>query len=301
MRVSTSQLFQQRVTALLAQQEQLGKTEIQLATGKRVMTAADDPLAAVRNLQLGDQLARLDQYQKNVDTASSRLDQEEGVLASSADLLQRVRELAVNGLNATNGPAELKSLAFEVREHLDQLLNLANTRDANGEYLFSGYQGDTEAYTADGVGNFSYNGDQGQRHLQISSSRQIAVADHGVRVFEGIATAAGGVASTFDILYNFAESLNAGSPDPDILTDIDAALNRTFDVRAEVGSRLRSLEDQRNTNSAVALHFEGERSDIMDLDYAEAISRFNQQLLAFETSQQVFSKVQGLSLFDYLG
>ena len=300
MRISTTQLFQQRVSALLEQQEKLSKTEIQLATGKRVMSASDDPLASVRNLQLGDQLAQLAQYQRNVDTASSRLNQEEGVLASSVDVLQRVRELAVNALNATNGPAELKSLEFEVREHLDQLLHFANTRDANGEYLFSGYQGDTEAFTADGVGNFNYNGDQGQRHLQISSTRQIAVTDHGTRVFEGIPAAAGGISSTFDILYNFAESLNAGNPAPDMLTDIDAALNRTFDVRAEVGSRLRSLEDQRNTNDATTLHFEAERSDIMDLDYAEAISRFNQQLLAYETSQQVFAKVQGLSLFDYL-
>ena len=300
MRISTTQLFQQRVSALLEQQEKLSKTEIQLATGKRVMSASDDPLASVRNLQLGDQLAQLAQYQKNVDTASSRLNQEEGVLASSVDVLQRVRDLAVNALNATNGPAELKSLEFEVREHLDQLLHFANTRDANGEYLFSGYQGDTEAFTADGVGNFNYNGDQGQRHLQISSTRQIAVTDHGTRVFEGIPAAAGGISSTFDILYNFAESLNAGNPAPDMLTDIDAALNRTFDVRAEVGSRLRSLEDQRNTNDATALHFEAERSDIMDLDYAEAISRFNQQLMAYETSQQVFAKVQGLSLFDYL-
>ena len=301
MRISTTQLFQQRVMALLEQQVKLGKTEIQLATGKRVLSASDDPLASVRNLQLGDQLAQLQQYQKNVDTAASRLNQEEGVLASSVDVLQRVRDLAVNALNATNGPAELASLEFEVREHLDQLLHFANTRDANGEYLFSGYQGDTEAFTADGAGNFNYNGDQGQRHLQISSTRQLAMTDHGARVFEGVPTAAGGIASTFDILYNFAESLSTGNPAPDLLTDIDAALNRTFDVRAEVGSRLRSLDDQRNTNDATALHFETERSDIMDLDYAEAISRFNQQLLAYETSQQVFAKVQGLSLFDYLG
>jgi len=301
MRISTAQLFQDRVTALLDQQARLGRTELQLATGKRILTAADDPAASVRNLQLTDQLSRLQQYQKNVDTAISRLDTEEGVLASSADVLQRVRDIAVNALNATNGPAELRSLEFEVRSNLEQLVNLANTRDANGEYLFSGYQGDTEAFTADGSGNFTYNGDQGQRYLQVSSTRQIAVSDNGTRVFQGVPAAAGGITSTFEMLYNFADSLNAGNPDRDILTDIDSALDRLYNVRAEVGSRLRSLDDQRNTNESAALLLEVERSDIMDLDYAEAISRFNQQLLAFQTSQKVFTRVQGLSLFDYLG
>ena len=128
----------------------------------------------------------------------------------------------------------------------------------------------------------------------------MAVSDHGVRVFEGIATAGGGTASTFDILQDFADALAAGTPDGDMLTDIDAALNRTFEVRAEVGSRLRSLEDQYAINDAATLLLEGERADIMELDYAEAITRFNQQLLAFQTAQQVFTKVQGLSLFDYI-
>jgi flagellar hook-associated protein 3 FlgL len=301
MRISTAQLFQQRVSAILDQQLRLSRTEQQLATGKRILAASDDPAASLRNLQLGDRLAQTQQYQKNVDAATSRLALEEGILAGAVNLLQRSRELAVQANNATLSPADLKAIEVEIRENLDGLLDMANSQDANGEYLFSGYQGGAEAFTHDGAGNFSYNGDQGQRHLQVSATRQIAVGDHGARVFTGVPAAAGGVTSTFDILYDFAEALSAGAPDPATITDIDTAMTQLLDTRAGVGSRLRALDEQRNTNDSLSLLLEQDRSALTDLDYAEAISRFNRQLLAFQASEQVFSRIQGLSLFDYLG
>ena len=301
MRISTAQLFQQRVSAMLDQQVRLSRTEQQLATGKRILSASDDPAASLRDLQLGDRVAQTSQFQKNVDTATSRLSLEEGVLASSVNLLQRVRELAVQSNNGSLNASDLRAIETEVRESLDDLLHIANSQDANGEYLFAGYRVDTEAFTHDGLGNITYNGDQGQRHLQVSSTRQIAVSDHGAGVFMGVPAAAGGVTSTFDILYDFAEALHNGTTSNETIPDIDSAMNSLLDTRAEVGARLRAVDGQREMNESMSLLLEQERSALTDLDYAEAISRFNQQLLAFQASQQVFSKVQGLSLFDYLG
>ena len=301
MRISTAQLFQQRVMSMLDQQVKLSRTEQQLATGKRILSASDDPAASLRGLQLGDRIAQTGQFQKNVDAATSRLALEEGTLASAVNLLQRVRDLAVQSTNGTNSPSDLKAIEIEVRESLDDILQIANSQDANGEYLFAGYQVDAEAFTHDGLGNITYNGDQGQRHLQVSSTRQIAVGDHGASVFMGVPAAAGGITSTFDVLYDFAEALNTGAPSTDTISDIDAAMNHLLDTRAEVGARLRTLDGQRSMNDSLALLLEQDRSALTDLDYAEAISRFNQQLLAFQATEQVFSKVQGLSLFNYLG
>ena len=301
MRISTAQLFQQRVMSMLDQQVKLSRTEQQLATGKRILSASDDPAASLRGQQLGDRIAQTGQFQKNVDAATSRLALEEGTLASAVNLLQRVRDLAVQSTNGTNSPSDLKAIEIEVRESLDDILQIANSQDASGEYLFAGYKVDAEAFTHDGLGNITYNGDQGQRHLQVSSTRQIAVGDHGASVFMGVPAAAGGITSTFDVLYDFAEALNTGAPSTDTISDIDAAMNHLLDTRAEVGARLRTLDGQRSMNDSLALLLEQDRSALTDLDYAEAISRFNQQLLAFQATEQVFSKVQGLSLFNYLG
>jgi flagellar hook-associated protein 3 FlgL len=301
MRISTAQMFQQQVTAMLEQQAEIARTEQQLATGKRLVSAADDPAASLRSLQLSDRLTQNEQYLKNLDTTQGRLELEEGALASSVDLLQRVRELAVQALNATQGPGDLKLLEVEVRSHLEGLLSLANTQNANGEFLFAGYQVETLPFSSDGSGNFSYAGDQGQQHLQVSQTRQLAAADNGADIFLGVKAAAGGITSSFDILNDFADALAAGTVSADTLTDIDTAMDKMLAVRAEVGSRLRAVDDQRGTNESFGLVLEKERADLVDLDYAEAISRFNQQLLALQASEQVFAKVQGLSLFDYLG
>jgi len=301
MRISTAQIFQQQVTAMLEQQAGLARTEQQLASGKRLVSAADDPAASLRNLQLGDRLTQNEQYLKNLDAAQSRLELEEGALASSVDLLQRVRELAVQALNATQSPGDLQAIEVEVRSHLDGLLSLANTQNANGEFLFAGYQVDTQPFSSDGSGGFTYNGDQGQQHLQVSQTRQLAAADNGADIFLGVKAAAGGIISSFDILNDFADALAAGTVSADTLTDIDTAMDKMLAVRAEVGSRLRAVDDQRGTNESFGLVLEKERADLVDLDYTEAISRFNQQLLALQASEQVFAKVQGLSLFDYLG
>lgn len=301
MRISTAHLFQQQVTAMLEQQAQLARTEQQLASGKRLVSAADDPAASLRNLQLGDRLTQNEQYLKNLNTMQGRLELEEGALASSVDVLQRVRELAIQARNASLGPGDLKAIEVEVRSSLEGLLSIANTQNANGEFLFAGYQVDTQPFSSDGSGGFTYNGDQGQQHLQVSQTRQIAAADNGASIFQGVDAAAGGITSSFDILNDFADALAAGAVTADTLTDIDSAMNKILTLRADVGSRLRAVDDQRATNESFGLVLEKEQSDLVDLDYTEAISRFNQQLLALQASEQVFAKVQGLSLFDYLG
>ena len=300
MRISTAQLFQQRVTAMQDQQTSLAHTELQLSTGKRLVSPADDPVASLRNLQLIDYKAQNQQHIENIDTAQGRLDLEEGALASGVDLLQRLRELALSAQNATLGPDDLQSIGIEARSLLDGLVEIANTQNVNGEYLFAGYQVSTRPFTDTGSGSVVYNGDQGRQHLQISATRQLAVADNGADVFLGVGRAAGGVGSVFDIASDFANALAAGAPTSDTVTDIDAAMNRLLAVRADVGSRMNAVTEQRDVNQSYGLVLDRERSDLTDLDYTEAVSRYNRELVAFQASQQVFAKVQDMNLFNFI-
>lgn len=300
MRISTAQLFQQRVTAMQDQQTSLAHTELQLSTGKRLVSPADDPVASLRNLQLIDYKAQNRQHIENIDTAQGRLDLEEGALASGVDLLQRLRELALSAQNATLGPDDLQSIGIEARSLLDGLVAIANTQNVNGEYLFAGYQVSTRPFTDTGPGSVVYNGDQGRQHLQVSTTRQLAVADNGADVFLGVGRAAGGVGSVFDIANDFANALAAGTPTADTVTDIDAAMDRLLAVRADVGSRLNAVAEQRDINQSYGLVLDRERSDLTDLDYTEAVSRYNRELVAFQASQQVFSKVQDMNLFNFI-
>ena len=300
MRISTSWIFQQGVNAMLDQQTALANTQQQLATGKRILTPSDDPSASSRVLELGQLIDTTKQYQRNSDYAETRLKLEENVLAEAGDVLQRVRELAVRANNGTLSAGDRNAIAVEVRANLDALLQLANSKDATGEYLFSGFKTGTQAFTDNGGGNFSYDGDQGVRSLQIGPTRQVTVGDSGDSVFMKVDDGAGGVASMFEALYDFAVGLEANSPTTTTLTRLDSALDAVLDTRASIGARLNAIDSQRNMNDSFDLMLQQNRSTLEDLDYAEAVSRFERQMLALQASQQSFVKIQGLSLFNYL-
>lgn len=187
MRVSTSQIYNIATLGMGQAQAAVTKTQEQIATGKKVLSPADDPVAATTILQLNQELARTEQYKKNIDIAENSLNLEETNLQTIVGLVQRIREIAVSAGNTAVMTSEnYKSLAAEVDTRINELVNLQNTRNASGQYIFAGYQGSTKPFVGDGGGNFSYLGDEGQLRLQASSSVSVAVSDSGKKLFVDI-------------------------------------------------------------------------------------------------------------------
>jgi len=300
MRISTSQIFQMSLSSMLNNQAELSRTQLQLSTGKQNLTPSDDPSATAQVLKLDELIATNDQYQRNADFADARLKHEEAVLTEAVNIVQRVRELAVYANNDTLTSSDRKAIAIEVRNSLDAMVQLANTRDSDGGYLFSGFSSDTQAFTDNGSGIFTYQGDQGQRALDIGSSRQVTIGNHGDEVFMKVDDGAGGTISIFDALYTFATDLEVDAPQQVTLTQLDSALRSISDTRSSIGARMNTIEMQRGANESVKLLMQENRSELHDLDYTEAVSRFERQVLALQAAQQSFAKVESLSLFNYL-
>ena len=185
MRVSTSQLFQQGLQTILRQQTEIADSQLRVATGNRMLSAADDPAAAAQVLDLNEALALNHQYERNSNAATGRLALEDSALDAVVNVLQRVRELAIQGNNATLTDPDRQAIAREVEQRLEELLGLANSQDGNQEYLFAGYSTRTLPFT-ESAGGFSYGGDQGQRELQIAPGYSVAVGDPGSAVFQAI-------------------------------------------------------------------------------------------------------------------
>jgi len=197
MRISTLQAFNNGVAGLQRNYANATRTQEQISTGNRILTPADDPVASVRLLQLEQQQNVLSQYNSNLTAADSSLVQEESTLNSVNTVLLRVRELALRAGNGSLDAEDRKSIAAELREREDELLSLMNTRNARGEYLFSGFQGKTQPFVRAADGSYSYQGDEGQRKLQIASSLNIPISDSGKSIFENV-TNAGRLASALD-------------------------------------------------------------------------------------------------------
>jgi flagellar hook-associated protein 3 FlgL len=307
MRISTSQFQQVSLKAILDQQAALSKTQQQLSTGKRILVPSDDPTASAQLVDINQSLKVYEQFTRNTDHLEMRLRMEEGALISIGNVLQRARELAVQGNNGTYSPEQLRGIAVEVRNLQEELLGLANTTDANNDFLFSGYQGQTKPFEQVGGGlgvaaTFRYHGDQGQRQLQIGPERRVADSDSGYEVFAKVSdpTAPGAYISVFQALDELAVNLENDAMSGAEIAKIDASIEHLLEYRAKVGARLNTVDRQRTVNDDFLGLLTQSRSELEDLDFASAVSQMNLQMTGLNAAQQTFTKVQGLSLFNYL-
>jgi flagellar hook-associated protein 3 FlgL len=190
MRISTKSIYENATTQLNTLQSNMARTQMQLATNKRMLTAADDPIASARALEVTQSKSLNEQYATNRSNANSSLSLVEGALSDSGDLLMDVQALVVQAGNGTLSKSDRLMIATEIEGRMQDLLGVANTADGSGGYLFSGYRGTTAPFIQTDSGA-AYQGDQGQRKLQVGSSRAIAISDSGSSIFENNRTGNG--------------------------------------------------------------------------------------------------------------
>ena len=300
-RISTSQIVDASTNSMLDQQARVYDTQVRLSTGRRFTSPSEDPAAAARVLGLSERISMTEQYQENIRAARNRLELEDTVLGNIGNALQRARELTVQGLNDSLGASDRQAIAAEIRQILSEVQEQANSKDANDEYLFAGNRIQTRPFTDDGAGTFSYQGDQGQRLVQVGPSIRVAVGDPGLDVFMKVPDAAGTAnQSVFETLYLLAEELDANNPSGDRLTELDNALERINETRAKVGARLQSLDREEDTNASALTRLQATRSQIEDLDIAQAATDLNRQMVVLQAAQQAYVKINSLSLFNFL-
>lgn len=393
MRVSTASFYLTSLENIQNRQSALARAQEQLATGSRISSGADDPVGAGRLVALDQRISRIERFEVNIGTVDSRLSLEESVLAAASESLNRVRELAIQANSGATTSEGRRAIADEVRQKLEELLDLSNARDANGEYLFAGTRSQTKPFVRNG-NDFDYLGNGGQRFASISDDLQLAMSDPGDRIFfdilEGNGTFAtlatgtntgsgvidagsvvdaalwvpddytvtftavdqyevrdgGGaliatgayqsgaeiafsgisftiegtpeVGDSFDVrasreqsvfttLQELADGLELAGQGADVgnlinrsLANVDQALAANIAARAEIGSRLTLVDVYREVNADQKLQAQTIKSDIVDVDYAEAISRLEFETVALEAAQRSFFTIQRLSLFDFI-
>jgi flagellar hook-associated protein 3 FlgL len=196
MRISTSSMFAASTNQLSTLQSQLARTQQQLSTNRRMLTAADDPIASARALEVTQSQSMNAQFATNRQNARSALSQEEVGLTGVQQLIQDVQVIGVAAGGGTNSASDRATYANELQGRLDELVSLANSSDGNGGYLFSGYKSTTLPFVQTNKG-VEYQGDQGQVQLQVGSSRKVAIGDSGSSLFSTIPTGNGVFATAF--------------------------------------------------------------------------------------------------------
>lgn len=200
MRISTSTMYELGVSRIGDLQSSMIRTQQQIATGRKMLTPADDPIGSARALEVAQSKSINEQYAVNRQNARNTLSQEEQTLQSVTSLIQDAQELAVTAGNGAYDDTQRKYLAAELQVRFDDLMNLANSRDAAGNFMFAGFQVASQPFLQT-AGGAQYTGDQGQRMLQIGTSRQIPLSNAGNEIFERVRTGNG----------TFAVSAGAGN------------------------------------------------------------------------------------------
>lgn len=304
MRISTNTMYQSginRITGLQAQQNSL---QAQISTGKRIATPADDPVAAARVLEISNSQRINESYAEVRNTARTKLETTESSLTSITNLLVAAQSTLVSAGNGAYSNLERSFLATELKGTLDALIGMANTKDANGNYLYAGFRSDIAPFVPSPTGA-NYIGDSNQQMLKVDAQRQFAVNASGDAVFQANGN------DVFATLNDIVNLLNTPITDAATQATFSAGLataignmqqsvDNILNVRADVGAKLNELDtldvagEDRNIQYAKSL------SELQDLDYAEALSNLAKQQTVMEAAQKSFVSITQLSLFDFI-
>ena len=297
-RMSSDQIHQSSLDVILDAQARLQRTQEELASGKRIQTPADDPVASAQILKSRSELARIESYQRNTDYALNEISLAESTVGSAEDAIIRIKNLTLQAANATYSDSDRQAMASEISGLKDHLLALANTKSASGEYIFAGANVSSAPYTVtNGVSSFT--GDTNIRTVNLSSSVTITTRLSGQEVF-GDATA--GNIDIFNVTETTIGALQTNNTAliATSIDELDSAANQLFEARSALGVRMNRVEDQRSLNEDFSLSLSKGISSLEDLDYARAVSELSMRMLALESAQKAYTKTQGLSLFNYI-
>jgi flagellar hook-associated protein 3 FlgL len=401
MRVSTQQFYYQNSLQLSDKQSDVNTQIEYLSSGKRVLTAKDDAVYYGTLAGYKNELTNIEKYQRNITQADSRNGLQEVSFNNAENLLQEFKQLFIQANNGTLSDQDLNSLAELGKNTQAQLLNIANTKDETGGYVFSGYQINTQPFVLQPDNSVNYLGDSGTRELQIAKNVMVQTNQPGDDAFENIENAIGDFSPVYNVNtsgisvnravivdrgaydtasnppdYNFNFSsptdltvtdnngvvvyntntytsgqtiafngvevqvsgnplpgddldltpqesvgifdtikgaidwMNAGSNPIDeekhkieyahLLDQIENALNHMTINRSEAGIRQKLIETQESNHLDKELILASGRSNIEDLDFAKAISTFEQSQVALQAAQQSFVQIKDLSLFNYI-
>ncbi|MGY0635769.1 MAG: flagellar hook-associated protein FlgL [Paraglaciecola chathamensis] len=189
MRISTGQLYDRSIRAVLDNQDDLSDVQQQLSTGKKLLRPSDDPVGSAQVIRLTEEIDLINQYNKNNNLLTNSIEQEETILGNVTDNIQRARQLMIQAGNGILDVDDRKAIAIEIGQIRDQIFDAMNSQSANGEYIFAGYQSATPAfsYTAGASGNkYAFEGDEGLNEIRISNTFSLAMNNSGQTVFEDV-------------------------------------------------------------------------------------------------------------------
>lgn len=304
MRISTNSMYQSGIARIGNLQSEQAKLSEQISTGRRISSPSDDPVASARALEISTAKNANAKFADTRQTAQLKLNTLESNLTSVTNLLVSAQSSLVGAGNATLSDTERSFIASELKGSLEELIGLANTQDASGNYLYAGFKTSTVPFVATATGA-NYAGDSNQQLLQVDTQRQMAVNATGDYVFQANGNDVFATLSKIVTLLNtpITDSItqtNFSNGLKDAIGGLKGSVDNVLNVRADIGAKLKEIDNLDITGSDRELQYSKSLSEIQDTDYASALSDFAKQQTIMEAAQKTFVQMTSLSLFSLL-
>ena len=267
--------------------------QIQIGTGLRIQKPSDDPIGAVKMVQLTSNLSELDAYKSNMTYGKSFIQTTLTSLDQLLNILSRVQEIAIQERGSNASTQTRLSAAVEVQNAFEEIVQLANTK-LGDKYIYGGHDSLNTPYQSDG----DYVGDSGEFKINIGSSTDMKINLSGDEVFS---TGNGGV-DIFGAVQELITALQV-SDAQGIGDSIDSIITAFDHVNVKIagsGAKLNRIENSSLSIDKLSIDLQVVLSDTADTDIAKAIIDMTAKQIIMEASLGTASKILNLSLVNYL-
>ena len=269
----------------------------QLATGKKVIDVSDDPVGAKSSMRYSGEKFSAQKYLDNIDRGSAFMTATDSSLAEMSQLMDQVKEIAVQGANGSQDAASRSVLAQSLDSYLSRLVDVSNAVH-DGRYIFAGTATTQDtppfAIAADGS-SVTYGGNLDAFAVKVGPNSSVTLNQDGYGLFMKDV-------DVFKMVIDLREALNANDGDKvnALLTDADASSSHINNLHGAMGGRLQRLELAKNQLEDSQVYLGELISQIEDVDMTEAISQMQLSQVALEAGLQAGSRVLQPTLLDFL-
>ncbi|MDU9694899.1 MULTISPECIES: flagellar hook-associated protein FlgL [Priestia] len=292
MRVTQGMLAANSLKQISNSYNKLETLQNQLSTGKKITRPSDDPVVATKGMAYRSNLSEVNQYKRNLTEAQSWFDSSESGLEQVNSILQRTKELVVQGLNGTNESDDRQAIAREIEQLKLDYMQVGNTQVA-GNYIFNGVNVGAPPVSEDASGMIKSTINLDPFSVEVSKGIQLRVNIHPENIFgQGAFDLMNSVQTAFE--QNDVNSLK------DLSTQVDTQLSTLLAERSELGARSNRLELIENRLDSQEITATKMLSNNEDADIEQVITDLTVQESVHRAALGVGAQIIQPTLLDFL-
>jgi flagellar hook-associated protein 3 FlgL len=295
-RVTQSMLNQNLLYNLQRNAREMEKLQNQMSSGKKITKPSDDPVTAVRSMFYHSTLNEIEQFKSNIDEGISWMTTADESLADINSVLQRVRELTLQGLNGTNGESEREAIAKEIEQLKEHIGQVANSQ-IGGRYIFAGTDVKTPPYRENPLTSEKgfVNENNAKIEVQVGPSNSVQINIPGTEIFNK-----SGTDGMFKVLDDIVTAFRTGDVTGDFLDKLDVQIENVLVNRSEIGARMNRLELSQGRIEQLEFSTTSLLTNEEYVDITRVVIDVKSQESVYQAALSIGAKVIQASLVDFL-